>query len=229
MTTLPPSYSSCIEIREPQPAGTFKGLSRPVMGLLYLLNKTIQFHVFRGESKGGSEHSGLVGYDAVLWRRIVLDLSKYRNAFFSVKRDPEDEGTTIHRNARNHSPTRLGRFDSFPVSTAHLLRGVPLPICRTSALTCFLSCVEGGGVAKQEGLLASLAGIEGLRVVTLAGSSRLNVVIFFTRHTSTNRFSVHRFSNISSLLYSLSQLERLHTATYKGRCNVRRRILTARF
>lgn len=57
-------------------------------------------------------------------------------------------------------------------------------------------------MAKQGGLLASLAGIEGLRVVTLSESSRLSIVILFTRHTSspTNRFSIHRCSNINSLL-----------------------------
>jgi hypothetical protein len=45
----------------------------------------------------------------VLSGRIVPDVSKYRNAaFFSVKLDPEkDEGTTIRRNVRNHTPPRL--------------------------------------------------------------------------------------------------------------------------
>ena len=37
LTTLPPSSADCFEIWEPQPAGTLQGLSRPVMGLLYLL------------------------------------------------------------------------------------------------------------------------------------------------------------------------------------------------
>ena len=35
LTTLPPSCADCLEIWEPQPPGTL-GLSRPVMGLLYL-------------------------------------------------------------------------------------------------------------------------------------------------------------------------------------------------
>jgi hypothetical protein len=34
LTTLPPSCANCLEIWEPQPPGT---LSRPVMGLLYLM------------------------------------------------------------------------------------------------------------------------------------------------------------------------------------------------
>jgi len=35
LTTLPPSCVECLEIWEPQPPGTL-GLSRPIMGLLYL-------------------------------------------------------------------------------------------------------------------------------------------------------------------------------------------------
>jgi hypothetical protein len=85
----------------------------------------------------------------------------------------KEEDTTVRRNVRNHSPTRLGRLGIFPVTTVDLLKGVSLP-CRTSALTCFLSCV----VAKQEGLLASLAGIEGLRVVTLARSFKVKCRYF---------------------------------------------------
>jgi hypothetical protein len=34
--TLPPSCANCLEIWEPQSCGTPQGLSRPVMGLLYL-------------------------------------------------------------------------------------------------------------------------------------------------------------------------------------------------
>jgi hypothetical protein len=65
-----------------------------------------------------------VGYGPVSSGRIVPNVSKYRNAaFFSVKLDPEKgEGTTIRRNVRNHSPQRLGRLGSFPVTTANLLR-----------------------------------------------------------------------------------------------------------
>jgi hypothetical protein len=37
LTTLPPSCADCHEIWEPQPPGTLRGLSRLVMGLLYLL------------------------------------------------------------------------------------------------------------------------------------------------------------------------------------------------
>jgi len=37
LTILPPSCADCLEIWEPQPPGTLRGLSRPVMGLLYLL------------------------------------------------------------------------------------------------------------------------------------------------------------------------------------------------
>jgi hypothetical protein len=36
LTTLPPSCADCLEIWELQPPGTLRGLSRPVMGLLYL-------------------------------------------------------------------------------------------------------------------------------------------------------------------------------------------------
>ena len=36
LTTLPPSCADCLEIWEPQPPGNPQGLSRPVMGLLYL-------------------------------------------------------------------------------------------------------------------------------------------------------------------------------------------------
>jgi hypothetical protein len=39
VTTLPPSCADCLEIWEPQPPGTLKGLSRPVMGLLYCLDR----------------------------------------------------------------------------------------------------------------------------------------------------------------------------------------------
>ena len=36
LTTLPTSCADCLEIWEPQPPGKPQGLSRPVMGLLYL-------------------------------------------------------------------------------------------------------------------------------------------------------------------------------------------------
>jgi hypothetical protein len=36
LTTLPPSYADCLEIWEPQPAGTLRASNRPVLGLLYL-------------------------------------------------------------------------------------------------------------------------------------------------------------------------------------------------
>jgi hypothetical protein len=36
LTTLLPSCAKCLEIWEPQPPVTLRGLSRPVMGLLYL-------------------------------------------------------------------------------------------------------------------------------------------------------------------------------------------------
>jgi len=36
LTTLPPSCADCLEIWEPQHPGNSQGLSRPVMGLLYL-------------------------------------------------------------------------------------------------------------------------------------------------------------------------------------------------
>ena len=36
LTTLPPSCGDCLEIWEPQPSWKPQGLSRPVMGLLYL-------------------------------------------------------------------------------------------------------------------------------------------------------------------------------------------------
>ena len=120
----------------------------------------------------GDPNIRLVGYGPVLPVWIVPDVSKYRNAaaFFSVKLDPEkDEGTTIRRNVRNHSPPRLGRLGSFPLTTANLLREflchVELPHSHV-----FYHAQRGGGMAKQEGLLASLAWIEGLQVVTLARS-----------------------------------------------------------
>ena len=37
LTNLPPSCVDCLEIWEPQPPGTLRGLSRPVMGFLYIL------------------------------------------------------------------------------------------------------------------------------------------------------------------------------------------------
>jgi len=36
LTTLPPACADCFEISEPQPPGNPQGLSRPVMGDLYL-------------------------------------------------------------------------------------------------------------------------------------------------------------------------------------------------
>jgi len=38
LTTLPPSCANCLEIWEPQLRGNPQGLTRPVMGLLYLFN-----------------------------------------------------------------------------------------------------------------------------------------------------------------------------------------------
>jgi len=37
LTTLPPSCADCLEMWKPQPPGNPQGLSRPVMGLLYLI------------------------------------------------------------------------------------------------------------------------------------------------------------------------------------------------
>jgi hypothetical protein len=42
LTTLPTSCADCLEILEPQPPGTPKGLSRPVAGKLYLLHTTMK-------------------------------------------------------------------------------------------------------------------------------------------------------------------------------------------
>ena len=120
--------------------------------------KMIHVHVFCVDSTGGSEHSSLVAYGPVLSGRIIPDVS-------SIVMPPspasnltlkKDESTRIRRNARNHSPPRFGRLGQLPLDNRDSLKGVPLP-CRTCALVCFLSCEEGGGVAKQEGLLASLA------------------------------------------------------------------------
>jgi len=36
MTTVPPSCADCLEIWEPQPPGTLRGLPRPLMALLYV-------------------------------------------------------------------------------------------------------------------------------------------------------------------------------------------------
>ena len=43
LTTLPPSCADCLEIWEPQPPGTLWGLSRPVMGLLYLFFYSVHY------------------------------------------------------------------------------------------------------------------------------------------------------------------------------------------
>jgi len=129
----------------------------------------------------------------VLSGRIAPDVSKYRNAaFFSVRLDPE-------KRRRHYDPSKCQeplthktwKARQLPRDNRGSLKVVPLP-CRTSALTCFLSC----GVAKQEGLLASLAGIEGLRVVTLARSFKVKCRYFIHQ---THFFSYK--STLNSLLF----------------------------
>jgi len=48
LTTLPHSCADCLEIWEPQPPGTLGGLSRPVMGLLYVITRMCaKYHALR--------------------------------------------------------------------------------------------------------------------------------------------------------------------------------------
>ena len=46
LTTLPPSYTDCLEIREPQPHGTLQACNRPAQGLLAYLVILLQLSVF---------------------------------------------------------------------------------------------------------------------------------------------------------------------------------------
>jgi hypothetical protein len=62
LTPLTPSCADCLDIWEPQPPGTLRacpGLSRPVMGLLYLFYYLLALFTLR-KPKGSSSLRGLV-------------------------------------------------------------------------------------------------------------------------------------------------------------------------